>query len=142
MLGRLMLTLVVCAVLAGCSSQPSEELSIPGKVATSGEMEARLTRIEQDLLSLRMESDRQLATLRGDIESLRKQMKELSVALNGCAGKDELDNSAREFARESLQRMLDLSKKIMDRLEKELEDPTDDPSAKPDEFSPETDKTL
>ncbi|WP_147819748.1 hypothetical protein [Salidesulfovibrio onnuriiensis] len=138
----LMPALALCVLLAGCGESPSQELSVPGKVAVSGEMEARLSRIEQDLLSLRIENDRRLEALKGDIESLRGQMEQLAEALAGRAQKDELDESAREFARESMQRMLDLSKKIMDKLEKELESTPEGDPGEPEGQTPENDKTI
>lgn len=123
-------------VLLGCSSPPSDELEVPDNVAVSGETEARLALIEQDLLSLKTENDRRFENLQKDMEAMKGQLEELSSALKGAGGKDDLDSSAKDFARESIQRMLDLSKKIMDKLEKEL-----DKSTEP-EPAPQNDKTI
>lgn len=142
MFGRVLFAVAFCVALVGCSSPPPRELSVPDKVATSGEVEARLARMEQDILSLRMENERRVEALRNDVEALRAQIQELAETLEGRVQQDELDSSAKEFARESMQRMLDLSKKIMDRLEKELDGPADGGPEQQDDSSSETDKTI
>lgn len=142
MFQKYILLIGICAILLGCNSEPSQELAVPDKVAVSGEIEVRMSRMEQDILSMRAENERRMDAMSRDMDSMNEQLQELVATLEEKAEKQELDGSTREFARESMQRILDLSRKVMDKLEKELNAPRGNGTEESVESAPESGKTI
>jgi len=122
----------VCAVflLAACSSgnNSGEELR---------QLRSRVERLEKQTGLLREGMKQTRQTLEAVEKGLARMGKGASANASGDAGpelsedkvtKDELDDKARRFAGESLDRLLDLSRTVLDRLEQQLEQLEEEPA--------------
>lgn len=123
-MNRLLLPLLLLPLFLGCGSRESQ-------------VQTRVTELEESVASLsdqvqnmnsriqdRMEeTDRQLNSLRADLKNILQYLNLSLENLQTTARHDDgtLSESARDAIRQNVDRLLDLSGKVLDRLEKELE---------------------
>lgn len=128
-------TIIACAalfvlLLGACTAEPPGKVSEGPTPAVSG-LEKRVQELERRLQAVQDENGRRFKEIRDDLAALKTGMdgiasllgqeKESAEKTQAQKEKDELDGTARRFARESMERMLDLSRKIMEKLEQELD---------------------
>ena len=123
-MNRLLLPLLLLALFLGCSSQDAQVQSrldeLEKSIASLSDqvqnldtrIQDRMAGVEEQLDSLRLDLKNVLEYLSLSLESLRK------TARNDGGN---LSESAKETIRQNVDRLLDLSGKVLDRLEKELE---------------------
>lgn len=97
--------------------------------------EDRLTALEKDVAALkeRNAADREeLALVRKNLEAIRELLeldRERAAAPEPGSGdapdEEELDAKAKSFVNENLKRLMDVTKKLLDKMEKELDEQLD-----------------
>jgi len=123
-MNRLLLPVILLILVLGCGPRESQ-------------VQTRLTELEESVASLsdqvqtmnsriqdRMdETDRQLNSLRADLKNILQYLNLSLENLQKTARNDDgaLSEAARDAIRQNVDRLLDLSGKVLDRLEKELE---------------------
>ncbi|KAB1441677.1 hypothetical protein [Pseudodesulfovibrio senegalensis] len=140
---------MLCLFACGCSAQDSEGLSASGPGSEYGQMQQRMDQLERKVKALQAENRETLSAIRRDLDVVRAQLTALSELLgqaelpeSGSAPDEDLDKSARSFAKDSLKRMLDLSRKLMQKLENELDKSLNQPEAPSQEPEPEGEKSI
>lgn len=144
---RMTVAFFVVFLLAGCSLGNSDEADRDKETIKA--LTARVEKLEKETNALR----KGLAEALGGIAAIEKGLARLDGA--GIAEKtlpapkddtdeevtkDELDSKARQFANESLERLLDISRSVLDRIEQELDKIEEPPM---NEEAPKTEeKTL
>lgn len=135
-------------LLCGCTAQKSEELSSSDQNMKMARVIDRVEQLEQSMKAMQDKGEKSLVTVQSDLAAVRTQLETLTELLKekGLAGtessKQGFDESARSFARESLRRMLDLSKDVMKNLEKELDKTLKDPQKKSSGSAPQGESSI
>lgn len=128
----LFLTVLCIALVAGCSNQEPEQVQGVQLQAEVTELETQVSDLEEEIQALRQDVANLAMRHEQDIEALRSDLKNvleyLNIALDRLAGNKDLGqeledakDSAARALRDSLQQLLDMSKEMIERLEKEIE---------------------
>lgn len=138
---RIIVAIFAVLLLAGCSLGGSDERAEQDREAVKA-LQERVEKLEKETRALK----RGLAEALGGIAAIEKGLAGLegkapeaggdTSAQDGEVTKEELDSKARKFASESLERLLDISRSVLERIEQELkkiEEPPADGAPKPEE---------
>jgi len=136
---------IVLLSLSGCASQPPSE--------AKGSDSRRLTALETEVGSLRVEAKAREAALREELASIRENLaavrdliKVEQARAKGLTPVDpdaeakaesetmnrELDKKAKNFVSENLDRLLDITGKLLDKMEKEIDEKMQKKAPEPD----------
>ncbi|QGY39742.1 hypothetical protein GM415_06285 [Pseudodesulfovibrio cashew] len=131
---------LVCALaagllLAGCPSEPSPEAREKRLAA----MEAELAALKDEAKARDVEIKKELGLLRENLDSIRdilsvEQQRSELMDQNRTMGQslDELNDKAKTLARESMDRLMELTKELLDKLEKKMDEQTTKPAPAPE----------
>lgn len=136
--------LVLLLAITGCASDTPSG-------TTSSDDSARLSALEAEVRALKLEArareesfKEELAQIRKNLEGIRALIeveKGRAKALDQPGGEpktesdkldEELDKKAKSFVSENLDRLLDITKKLLDKMEKELDEQTRKEAPAPD----------
>lgn len=123
------LLIVLAFTLFGCSSEPVSDDS------------DRLAALEAEVRALKLEAKAREESFKRDLESLRKSLDGIRVLIEAeqghardqdSSGKEpvaesekldaELDNKAKSFVSKNLDKLMDITSKLLDKMEKELDE--------------------
>ena len=130
------LVLAVC-LLAGCSSEPagtSDRLdTLENEVrALKAEAGAREKALREELAQIRVNLDGIQSML--EVEKGRAEAPDKSEAQDGEEGDldSQIDTKAKTFVKENLDRLLAITKKLLDKMERELDKATEEEADEPE----------
>ncbi len=132
LISALFLAGLCIALVAGCSGQEREQVQDVQLLAEVSELQTQVNDLEEEVRALRKDVANLAMRHEQDIEALRSDLKNvleyLNIALDRLAGNKDLGQeledakeSATRALRDSLQQLLDMSKEMIERLEKEIE---------------------
>lgn len=139
--GVLGLLLILALAVTGCTSDKPSSMSSSDK--------ERLTALEQEVSSLKAEASaredafkKELSLIRKSLDSIHslleieKERPKAETAPKGDQLDDEINNKAKSFVSENLDRLLSITKKLLDKMEKEIDEqmPKENPAPKGDEI--------
>lgn len=113
----------------------------------SAAVDQRMDRLEKRLDALETGNRADMAKLTREVAGLREAL-EKALTSEPIPGESadrspdrDLDEAAREFARENMEKMLDLTRRILDRLEREVDERLR-PDAVPESGETQTEETI
>lgn len=121
------------ALFTGCSDQERGQAQNVQLLTEVRDLEAQVSEMEEEIQALRQDVANLAMRHEQDIEALRSDLKNvleyLNIALDRLTRNedleknlDDLGKSATRAFKESLQQLLDMSKEMLERLEKEIQD--------------------
>jgi len=119
------LLLALALAVTGCTGDNSSSMSTAEK--------DRLTALEKQVASLQAEASAREAAFKEELSLIRKNLESIRelMEIEEESGKakaapknfdEEIDAKAKSFVSENLDRLLSLTKKLLDKMEKELDD--------------------
>jgi len=134
--------ILFCFAIAACAQDATK--------APSSDPE-RLTALETEVKALKLEATAREAAFKKELGLIRKNLEGIRALMEVEKGRadaldspkeepqtegdkldDALNNKAKSFVNENLDRLLEITKKLLDKMEQELDKQTEEPETKPD----------